>query len=171
MALAGCYPHLGSFLLGYQVHCLIDQIDVSEVVSTVFPLNVLKRVRRKNFSHSQMTMLVEMYFLQRAVASGELSGSHNEVIRDLGITAEQTGVYFQAMQAYFQSHSFDAAVSTFQKIGMIEKTRLEKYLHAYEAIKRNTLMTSIFLLSVKNARLEAYATRHVRDNMQVSGKG
>ena len=166
-ALTSCYPHLASFLLGYQVHCLIDEIDVSEVVGAAFPLNVLKRALRRNFSQQQVTMLVEMYFLQSSATDGILAGSHNAVLSDLGILPDQTDTFFQARQAYFRSRSFDVAVATFQKIGMIENGRLEKYLNAYEALKRSRLMKAVLLASVKNARLEEHAINYVLSSIYV----
>ncbi len=167
-ALASRYPHLASFLLGYQVHCLIDEIDVSWVVGAAFPLNVIRRALRKNFSQQQVTMMVEMYFLQNAVMDVAFSGGHNEVLNDLGITPDQAGTFFQAMQAYFRSHSLDAAISAFKEIGMIKNERLGKYRNAYETVKRSKLMNAILVMSVKNARLEAHANRHVLSRIQAS---
>jgi hypothetical protein len=161
------YPHLKSFLLGYQVHCLIDEIDVSCVVGAAFPLNAIRRVLRRNLSQQQVTMLVEMYFLQNSVTDAAFTGSHNEVLDDLGITPDQTGTFSQAMQAYLRARSLDAAISAFKKIGMIENGRLEKYQSAYERVKRSKLMNAILVLSVKNARLEAHATNHVLSSLQV----
>ncbi len=163
-----CYPHLQSFLLGYQVHCLVDEIDVTRRVSAAFPLNILSRMLHKGFAQPQVTMLVEMYYLKQAVPGVNLSGSHNEVLRGLGITPEQTGVVFQSMREYIHAHSFDAALSTFQKIGIIENTRLEKYLNAYQSMQRSRLMNAILLASVKNVGLGAYAIRYVRAGIQAN---
>lgn len=166
-ALASRYPHLASFLLGYQVHCLLDEIDVSWVIGAAFPLNVIGRALRKNVSQQQLTMLAEMYFLQSTVMDIAFAGGHNEVLNDLGVTPDQTGTFFQAMQAYFRFHSLDAAISAFKEIGMIKNGRLEKYQNAYEAMRRSKLMNDILLLSMKNARLEAHATNHVLSSLQV----
>ena len=165
--LAACYPHLGSFLLGYRVHCLIDEIDVAEKISKAFPLNLLKKMLNK-VSRQQMTMLVEMYYLQTAAAACALSGSHNEVLRDLAITPEQTSLFFNEMQEYIRLHSFDAVISAFQKIGLIENERLERYIQAYESMKRNRLMIAFFLLCVKSSGLEAYTLNHVRAGIPIA---
>ncbi len=36
------YPALHSFILGYQVHCLLDEIDLARVVGRAFPFNLLR---------------------------------------------------------------------------------------------------------------------------------
>jgi hypothetical protein len=169
--LFACYPHLRSFLLGYQVHVLIDEFEQDELmqmVSDSFPLNLLKKLRRKSIAPEQMILLVEVYFLQNVNVTEALSGSHNEVLSDLGITSEQTNIYQQALQAYFRLRSFDAALCAFQAIGMIQNSRFEKYRNAFKAMQKRKIMTSLLMLSIKNARLDSRVMEHVRSNMTAS---
>ncbi len=163
--LVSCYPNLRSFLSGYQVHILIDQIDVSQTVGSAFPLNLLKMALRKSISSHQMTMLVEMYYLRSGMVREPLSGDYNEVLADLGITAEQTRVFHQALQEYFEARSFEAALSAFQKIGIIENSRLEKYLSSYRMMQKRKVLSNLVMLSIKNARLDSRVMEHVRSNM------
>jgi hypothetical protein len=155
------YPHLNSFLLGYQVHCLIDEIDVSKLVSAAFPLNLLRHVIRKNFSQQQMTMLVEMYYLQFAIPSRELACDHNGILADLGITPEQTRGFCEAIQEYADSRSLDMAIPIFQKIGMFESARLEKYMNIFQTMKNKNLMKAVLMSSVRNARIDQQVINHV----------
>jgi hypothetical protein len=150
------YPHLKSFLLGYRVHCILDQVDVFQIVSKAFPFNVLKHMFRMNFSQQQITMLVEIFYLQTAIIFKKMAGNHNEVLNDLGITPEQTRMYYRAMQEYFDSHSFEVAISAFQRIKMIENADFEKYQNAYRLMKNRKVMNSILMFSIKNARLDYY---------------
>lgn len=165
------YPHLRPFLLGYQVHVLIDQFaqeDIAQMVTAAFPLNLLKKMLRRTIAPEQMIMLVEMYYLQSASVGEALAGQHNAVLSDLGITPEQTRRYQQALQEYFGNRSFDAALTAFQKIGMIQNTRIEKYRHAYRAMQKRAVMNTLFMLSIKNARLDARVMAHVRSNIFAS---
>lgn len=109
-----------------------------------------------------MTMLVEMYYLQSAATSRTLAGGHNEVLNDLGITPEQTRAFYQGMQTYFDAHSLDAALSAYQQMGMIENSRLEKYMNVYRSMKKRKLTNALFMLSVKNSRLEQRTLQHVQ---------
>lgn len=76
--LMSCYAHLRSFLLGYQVHVLIDEFEqdkISQMVSSSFPLNLLKKILRKSIAPEQMIMLVEMYYLQSVTVEEALQAS------------------------------------------------------------------------------------------------
>jgi hypothetical protein len=165
LELTACYPHLRSFLLGYQVHVLIDQIDVAHSIGAAFPLNLVQKVRRKKISSQQMTMLVEMYYFQSGISGQPLSGEHNEVLSDLGITSEQTRVFHQGLQEYFDARSLEAAVYAFQKIGMIQNDRLQKYLNAYRTMQKQKVLNFLLILTIKNARLDSRVLDHVRSNI------
>ena len=155
------YPHLASFLQGFQVHCLIDEIDVAGVVSSAFPLNLLRLLRRV-FSPQQITVLVELYFMQSARMDWQIAENHNEVLTDLGITLAQTQTYLAAMKEYLTSPSFETALSCFQKIGWLKSSRSEKYLQAYHSLERNRMLKGLLLMGVRNANLEKVVVNHVR---------
>ncbi|MBN1370356.1 MAG: hypothetical protein JW987_00225 [Anaerolineaceae bacterium] len=154
------YPRLASFVLGYQVHCRLDQIDVGQWLSTAFPLRILG----KRLSPQQATMLVEMFFLRRGVAGPALSGRHNELLADLGVAPEHSTAFATALQSYITAHSLDGAVSAFQQIGMIENSRVEKYRRAYESLRGKKLLLAILLWGVRNTRIEQRAVEHVLKN-------
>ena len=151
------YPHLASFVLGYQVHCRLDQIDVAQWVSRAFPL----RWMGKQLSAQRATMLVEIFFLRQGVAGMALSGSHNELLDDLGVAPEHSTAFATALQSYIGSHSLDGAVSAFQQIGMIENSRVEKYQRVYEFLRGKKLLLTILLWGVRNAHIEQRAIEHV----------
>lgn len=163
--LMGGYPDLRAFLSGYQVHLLIDEVDIAQLVSAAFPLNLLPMLLRKQISRSQMTMLVEINYLQSGAEGKKLAGEHNAVLEGLGITVEQTRQFQQALQAYFEARTFEAALNAFQKIGMVDNSRLEKYLSAYQTMQGRPALRRLFMLGVRNARLDARVSEHVRRNM------
>ena len=53
------YPDLQSFLQGYLVHCLSDEIELRQVFLQHFPFSVLKN----NLSHQQIAAILELFFL------------------------------------------------------------------------------------------------------------
>jgi hypothetical protein len=156
------YPRLASFLQGFQVHCLIDEIDVAGLVSAAFPLNLLKRLLRKSFSQQQITALAELYFIQSPRMDWHIAENHNEVLTDLGITPSQTQAYLAAMKEYLPSPSFETALSCFQKIGWMKSARAEKYLQAYQSLERNRMVKNLLLMGIRNANLEQVVVNHVR---------
>jgi hypothetical protein len=157
------YPHLDSFLRGYQVHCLIDEIELAKVASATFPFNLLKWVLRKNLSQQQITVLVELYYMQSTHMDWQIKEDHNEVMTDLGITPAQTETYLDAMKEYLPAPSFETALSCFQKIGYPTKSsRSEKYLQAYQSLERNRLLKRVLLLAIKNVHLDQVVVNYVR---------
>ena len=160
-----CYPHLRSFITGYLVHVLIDQVDVLRVVGSGFPLNLLKKVTGRSLSPQQMTMMVEVYYLQSRVARGPLSGEHNELFTNLGITQDQTSRFHKALQAYFDNRSYQGAIEAFKDIGMIHNSRIEKYKDAYAGMQKRKGLRTLLMLSIKSARLEMRTLEHVRGQM------
>ena len=131
----------------------------------MLPLNLLKKMLPKSITPEQMIMMVEMYYLQSRTVGEALAGEHNEVLSDLGISPEQTCIYQQALQEYFGKRSFDAALSAFQKIGMIQNSRIEKYRNAYRAMQKRKVMNILFMFSIKNARLDSRVMEHVQLKM------
>lgn len=156
------YPHLRSFLLGYRVHVLTDQVDINRMIRSTFPVNVITKIRRKPISQQQTTMLVEMYYLRTANGAGRLAGEYNEVLADLGILPEQALKFQHALQRYFLERSFDAALPAFQEIGMIQSSRVERYLKAYQNMQKQGVLSSLFLHAVQNARINANVVDYVR---------
>lgn len=148
------YPQFHAFLLGYEVHCLIDRVDLTQCIGHAFPLNLLQRMRGKPFSQEQLTILAEMTYLQKPANNPAYLWEHNPILDELGITPDQTALYAGALSGYIRSHSMDTALAAFQAIGMINHARFEKYQKAYHATQGNFLINTLFRISMKTARLE-----------------
>jgi len=151
------YSGCKSFIQGYRVHCLLDQIDTVEVVGRVFPLNLLRWVSRKKLSSQQMAVVIELYYHKVFPQGLSLAGKHNPILEDLGIRADLTASYKSALAEYLASPSFETAIASFAKFGIIEDTRIEKYINAYRRIESNPLLLWVLMTSVKNAQLEKLA--------------
>jgi hypothetical protein len=108
-------------------------------------------------------MLVELYYLQTARPNRSISGAHNEVLAELGITPAQVDIFLPAMQDYVHSPCFETIFSTFQRIGMVKNPRAEKYLKAARQLQKNALLRNILLAAVKNTHLDRIALAHVKD--------
>lgn len=148
------YPECEAFIQGYRVHCLVDQIDAAQLLDKTFPLNFLRRVRRKPLSLQQAVVLVELYY-HKAVPEGLiLTGRHNPILTELGIGAEHTQTYAAAMAPYLAAPSFKTAITAFTSLGVLEDTRVERYMNAYRGIQNNRMVLWIMMTSAKNARLE-----------------
>ena len=162
------YPHLKSFLQGYRVHCLIDEIDLQEVVGKLFPLNIINWLSNGKISQPQIAMLVELYYLQTAHPGVQsMSGIQNEMLAELGIEPAHIDNFLSAMQEYIQSPCFETGYSTFQRIGMINNSRVEKYKSAARQLQKNALIRNFLMVGVKHADLTRLAVAHVGSSIEI----
>ncbi len=152
------YPDLESFIQGYRVHCMLDQIDTVQVVGNAFPLSLLPSLLRRRFRSQQMAVVIELYYHKIYPQGLVLSGGHNQILEDLGIRAEQTAAYASANADYFACPSYETVAASFVRLGIIDDARIEKYVRGYRSIQGNRLLRWALMTSAKNARLEQLAT-------------
>jgi hypothetical protein len=156
---SAAYPDCASFVQGYRVHCLLDRIDTVQAVSAAFPLRWLRRFRRRPFSSQQIGVVIESYTQLNAPRGLALRGSHNPILDSLGIRPEQSADFASALAPYLRSPSFQNAMQTFTQLGIINDTRLEKYINAYQNLRRSPLTLFFLMASVHNARLQQVARK------------
>jgi hypothetical protein len=158
------YPQFHSFVLGYQVHCLLDEIDLALVLERGFPFNLVKLVRRKSFSQQQMGALVELHSLQAPLPPEPVSGEHNPILDSLGVRPEDSTAFTAALCDYLAAPSLLTGLRSFEQTGLLTDTRIERYIRATQALERHRVMKSILLLGVKNSHVEQkaidYVSRH-----------
>ena len=159
------YPHQKSFIQGYRVHCLLDEIDLQDVVGKVFPLNIINLMFNGKISQPQLAVLVEVYYLQTFPTDRPISGGQNEILAEMGIQSTHVDKFRSAMQEYFRSPCFESAFSTFQHLGMVDDSRAAKYMSAARKMQKYTLLRNLLLLGVKNADLNRLAIKHVSSSL------
>ena len=171
------YPHLRAFILGYQVHCLLDEIDLARVVGRALHFNLLSAVRRRGFSGQQMAALVELRYLQRPLLSQRastaqpVSGAHNPILATLGILPEHSAALSDALREYLAAPSFQSALRAFQQMGLAGDARIDRYIQAAQALEQHTTLRALLLLGVRASGLERLALEHVRRGMEGADAG
>jgi hypothetical protein len=168
------YPDLKSFLQGYQLHCFLDLIDVTQVVSQVFPYNFIRQVLRRKLSQPQISILIELYYLETAPKNPphklDLKKHYNEVLAKIGVCPSQADTFYLAMQEYISAPDFRSAFSLFQKIGVVKSIQGIKYLNAYQSIQKNGIFMKIMLNGIKKANLEQKSTWFIQAHLTAPGK-
>ncbi len=162
---AAQYPHLRSFILGYRVHCLLDDILLAEVVGRAFPLNLVQWLSRQRLAYQHFAVLTELYFLQSPPVKQPISGEYNEIIACLGVSREHAAAYACAMQEYIASPTFETAMRAFQKLGLVNDDRIDRYLGAARSINNNLVLQKFLVASVRNSGLERLALREIQAAM------
>ena len=107
----GQYQALKSFLQGYLVHCLTDQLDLVSIFNKQFPFFLFK----SKLTPQHYPVILELFYLeQKRHVTYTVSGRHNPMLDALGITPEQSQMYYQLISKYLANQSFEAAIITAQ---------------------------------------------------------
>ena len=143
------YPHLESFLQGYLVHCLVDQIDLGELFSH-FPLSVFKG----RFSRQQIAVMLELYYFEHEKISLPVSGKCNQVLSGLGVTDADCAKFSQFIYQYVHAASPETQISSLLKlVGLEGDSRVEKYISAAKRFQNNRLLKNMIFPGIRAARV------------------
>ena len=148
------YPQLTSFIMGYQVHCLLDQVDGARMVGAAFPIHLITQITRKKLSPQQYVMLLELYQIETSQPLPPIMGGHNEILDELGITPEQSRLCSEVFYEYTCAPSLDTAFSAFQRLGLIQDGRIEKYMKAARSIQNRLMFKKLLFISIQNSQIE-----------------
>ena len=162
------YPQLGSFLQGYQLHCLLDELNLVSIVSPAFPIRLIQTATRRKFSRQQITMLVELYHQQNGAPPHPLVIHENPLAAALGIEREACQTFAQGMQAYIAHPGLQTALDAYQRLGMVADARAEKYVGAALWLEKNRWLKALLLSGVKNSNLDQIAEAHVRKALRAA---
>jgi hypothetical protein len=156
------YPQLKSFLQGYRVHCLLDEINLTQVLCQALPLRLFGRRLSNRISLQQAAVLVELYYLKQPQQILPFVGGPNDVLTELGISVEDAQTFANGISDYLSAPSITTALTTFDRLGFIRSGRGETYIRAARSLERNWPLKALLLWSVKNIHLERKAENHVR---------
>jgi hypothetical protein len=144
------HPHLKSFLQGYLIHCLSDEIELREVFYQHFPFSVLKG----RLSHQQIAVILELFYFETEKVNKKLSGSHNEILNELGLSAALTTKFSQSISQYAMSSSFETRSSVLSKLSGLENdSRIVKYVAAARSFQRNWLLKNGLFFAIRTGKI------------------
>lgn len=144
------YPHLKPFLQGYLVHCLCDELDLSGIFFRRFPLTLL----RSRFARQPLSVILELYYLENEHVVRPISGIHNEVLDELGVRAEVSANFAQAVSHYAGSSSHSSRLlELFRLLGLENDSRIEKYMTAARGFQENRLLLRGLFLGMRIGRI------------------
>jgi hypothetical protein len=144
------YPHLESFLRGYLVHCLADRIELGPLFYRHLPFRFLKR----RLSQRHLAVLLELYCLERRRVQCSLSGTHNEVLDELGLSEPVSARYAQFVGQYVTPSSASRLADLAHLLGLENDARVEAYLDAAESLQRNRLLKRVLFRGIRAGRID-----------------
>jgi hypothetical protein len=140
------YPYLKSFLQGYLVHCLTDEIELEGVFFKHFPFSILKN----KMSRQQLAVILELYYFETERISQRLSDVHNEVLTELGLREAQSARLSQSISQYAMSSSFESRITDLARLlGLENDSRIANYRIAAKRFQKNWLLKNGLLFGIK----------------------
>ena len=144
------YAHLKSFLQGYLVHCLSDEIELGQVFFQHFPFSMFK----SKMSRQQIAVILELFYFENERVNKHLSGTHNEVLSELGLSEAESTKFSQSISQYAISSSSQSRLSNlFQLLGLENDNRIDKYLTAAKSFQRNWLLKNALFIGIQTGKI------------------
>jgi hypothetical protein len=172
MAMHARHPQCQSFLQGYQVHLLLDEIDLPRLILSAFPFSLFGRALRGKINQHKAAVLVELHYLQGPHPARPFGGGHNAVLDEIGLSPDDSRAFSDGLREYITAPSIDTAMTTFRRMGFIRTGQGEKYARAAHALGKSHIQRALMLWGVRNAQVEQKVVSHVREALKaLSSKG
>ncbi|WP_291319185.1 hypothetical protein, partial [Desulfonatronospira sp.] len=140
------YPHLRSFLQGYLVHCLCDEIELDRIFSSHFPFFIIKN----KMTPKKSAVLLELFYLENKRVDFQISGTCNEFMQDLGLSRDLTDRFSRAISRYTALKSPQAGLGKLlQLLGLEGDPRINSYVASAESFQKSWLKKNILFLAIK----------------------
>ncbi|MBI5353548.1 MAG: hypothetical protein HZB50_12980 [Chloroflexi bacterium] len=143
------YPHLKSFLQGYLVHCLSDEIELEQVFFKHFPFSILKN----KMSRQQIAVILELYYFEHDKVSKMPSCSHNEVLSELGVSESQSAKFSNSISQYVTAPSESRFSELPALIGLENDSRIEKYVAAANRFQKRQFLKNALFFGIKAGKI------------------
>ena len=144
------YPDLKSFLQGYLVHCLCDEIELRRVFLQHFPFSVLK----KKLSYQQIAAILELFYFENGKVNKNISGRYNEFLYGLGLSETVSTMFSQSIRQYALSSSPESILpNLFQLMGLENDSQINKYVTAAQSFQKNWLLKNSLFLGIRTGKI------------------
>lgn len=159
------YPDLKSFLQGYLVHCLTDELDLMGVFEKKFPFYLFK----KKLTAQHYPIILEIFYIEhKPIKAQAISGRYNPVLDELGITATQSQTYSKLVSEYIAKPSFEAGIILVQKLGVVNKEKVDRYLVSAKRFQANRTMKGLVFLGIRIGKIHNQLVKSVLSAFSLS---
>jgi hypothetical protein len=143
------YPQLKSFLQGYLVHCLSDEIDLGQIFLQHFPFSILQR----KMYRKQVAIILELFYLEHEKINVHISGVHNAVLTELGLSESLSTRFSQMINQYMSSPSHEARLLAMSQLLGLKSRRINKYMTVAKTFQRNWVLRCFLFLALRTGRI------------------
>lgn len=161
------YPHLRSFILGYLVHCALDELEVRPLVFRRYPLRPVRRLMRLKLAHT----LLETHYIENAQVTAVLPETGNELLDELGIPRQLVRRSAQWINSFLRAPSFEAEID-FLKDALLSSgnPRFKRYLGPLLALQRSRLLKELLWKSFDPVFFQATMASYLLSGQDVAGR-
>jgi hypothetical protein len=144
------YPFLKSFLQGYLIHCLSDEVELGQIFFKHFPFSVLK----SKLSRQRIAVILEIFYFEKENVIPTISSAHNEVLSNLGISRELSEKFSKSISRYATHSSPESRLSElFELLGLENDSRIEKYRNAAISFQKNWFLKNGLFFGIKTGKI------------------
>jgi len=149
-AYAAKFPLNKSFLQGYLVHCLADEVDLKVIFGRQLPFLLFKR----QLYRSRLAIILEMYHFEQQGVDRQVSGRYNPVLAELGLSEAVCTKFAQSMNIYMKEPTPEGRFSTlFKMMGMVDEGKENSYKSAAERLQKNTLLKGAMFAGIRYGKI------------------
>ncbi|HMB24002.1 MAG: hypothetical protein ACM33V_08765 [Chloroflexota bacterium] len=142
------YPNRKSFIQGYLVHCLSDEVHMGEIFFRQFPFSVLKR----ELSYQHIAVVLELFCFENEKVNISMSGTHNEVLTELGVNEVTSAKLASSIGQYVMAGEARLA-ELFRLLGPKDSSHLEKYIKAATSFQKNWLLKNTLFFGIRQGKI------------------
>jgi hypothetical protein len=162
------YPNLKSFLQGYLVHCLSDEVDLKSIFFQHFPFSILK----SKLSYQHVAVLLELFCLANEKVNTPLSGAHNAVLTELGLDEAVSARLSYSINHYIIALPAEARLSElFRLLGPQNDRRVERYAKVAVGFQQNWLLRNALFLGIRRGKIDEKIVSEVKSLLSTLQSG
>ncbi len=149
------YPQLSSFLQGYLVHCLTDEIPLEEVFLAHLPFSLYKN----KLTRRHLAVILELYNFENLGIKFRLSGTYNKFLAKIGLEEVDCTKFAAFIRSYLASPTSAGRIAALTRLsGMEDDPRIEKYVSAAERFQRNGLFRTMLFWGIRAGKINTQLT-------------
>ncbi len=128
------YPELKSFIDGYMIHCLADEVELWALLEKRWFLRPFIR----HLPLKLAPVILESYLVEKNPVTVSISGQSNPVLQALGVNENAIPPFRSLVERLISQPSFESILHLFQTLGR-GNPNLQKYIDAAEQFNRNKI--------------------------------
>ncbi len=158
------YPDLRSFILGYLVHCALDELRTRSIVFRKPPLVFVRPLMRLKMAHT----LLETHYIENTVLTIRLPEQGNSILEGLGIDDPLVQKFSGWLNRFLEAPSFESeAVFLNDALLAVGNSRFQRLMGPLLAFQQSRWFKDWLLRSLDPPYFEAAVTRYLLSDQGV----